>query len=147
MECMLVCLEGAGVMRVGPEGLEMRRPESGFDSSGRMRVFASDSSSPAPQLGHEGLSSVISDVHVGHFMARRIVPFKIRGGPLESLGRADSRRTPGSPPTRFVDTLRRRVVNFRRDVQANVGGNVCATLKNSSWRSARLNSEADLNCA
>src|ERR671921_1819666 len=87
VEWTLVCLEGAGVLRVVREGLEMRRPESGFESSGRMRVFALDSSSPAPQLGHEGLSSAISDVHSGHFMARRIVPLNIRGGPRESLRR------------------------------------------------------------
>src|ERR1051325_9626190 len=84
---MPVCLDGAEVLRVGPEGLEMRRPESGFESSGRIRVFAEDSSSPAPQLGHERLSSSISDVHSGHFMARRIVTFTIRGGTLESLRR------------------------------------------------------------
>jgi predicted Fe-S protein YdhL (DUF1289 family) len=82
---MLDCLDGPVVLRVGCEGLEMRRPESGFESAGRIRVFAEDSSSPAPQLGHERLSSSISDVHSGQFMARRIVTFKIRGGTLESL--------------------------------------------------------------
>ena len=93
---MLLCLDGPEVLRVGPEGLEMRLPESGFESSGRSRVFAEDSSSPAPQLGHERLSSSITDVHSGHFMARRIVPFNIRGRTLESL----RRRALADAPTR-----------------------------------------------
>jgi hypothetical protein len=101
---MLACLECEEDLRVGPEGLEMRRPESGFESSGRMRVFAADSSSPAPQLGHERLSSAITDVHSGHFMARRIVTFKVRAGPSESF----RRRTRTRPVRRvkLVDTAR-----------------------------------------
>src|SRR2546421_10593549 len=55
------------------EGVEvlplLAESASGFDVSGRMRVFASEeSSTAAPHEGHDRLSSSISDVQEEHLM-------------------------------------------------------------------------------
>src|ERR1051325_10921167 len=85
-ELVRVCV---GVLR--PE----LRPERGFESSGRMRVSASDSSNDAPQEGHDSPSTAISDVQAGHLIGRGIVsPEKFGPDTFNFAARTDIRRAP-----------------------------------------------------